>query len=119
MVFDPERWETTGPGVARGPTAKPDPGTRAPSARGACPPRLSGTIAQVADTVRYVYILVCADASYGGRAANPAARVDAQNEGRGAACTFKRRPVRRLPAALGSWQVDFTAEMVERAYVLG
>ena len=42
----------------------------------------------------HVYILYCADNSfYIGSAQNLAARIKAHNDGRGAAYTFKRRPV--------------------------
>jgi len=45
-------------------------------------------------TMYYVYILRCADDSlYIGYARDPIARVEAHNNGRGAAYTFKRRPV--------------------------
>jgi putative endonuclease len=47
------------------------------------------------ESMYYVYILRCADDSYYvGSAQNVAARVKAHNHGRGAAYTFKHRPVR-------------------------
>jgi predicted GIY-YIG superfamily endonuclease len=56
----------------------------------------------------HVYILRCADRSlYIGYTTNLLARVRAHNEGRGAAYTFKRRPValiytERLPSRLAA-----------------
>ena len=45
--------------------------------------------------MHYVYLLRCADNSfYVGSAQNLKARLNAHNEGRGAAHTFKHRPVR-------------------------
>ncbi len=55
-----------------------------------------------------VYILRCADESlYIGYTTSPSARLRAHNEGRGAAYTFKRRPValvytERLPSRLAA-----------------
>jgi len=51
--------------------------------------------------VYYVYILICSDGSYYiGHAADLEARVQAHNSGRGAAYTYKHRPVRLVYAEL-------------------
>ena len=61
--------------------------------------------------VHYVYILRCADNSlYVGSAQDPDARLKAHNDGRGAAYTFKNRPVHLVYSEV----LDSEAEAVKR-----